>query len=131
MKTKNYLANCFLLLIPLILWNVALINYLPKKYRADSFNNHIPLIIKYSENGIRLILFILPVFMILSLKTNLQKIGFSMYILGIILYFSSWLLVIINPDSSWSQSLIGFMAPAYTTILFFVGIGLIGNKAFF
>ena len=131
MKIKNYLANCFLLLIPLILWNIALIDYLPKKYGIDVFNKNIPVIIKYSENGIRFILFTLPVFMILSLKTNLQKIGFSMYILGIILYFSSWLLVIINPDSSWSQSLIGFMAPAYTTILFFVGIGLIGNKAFF
>lgn len=69
--------------------------------------------------------------MILSLKTRRQKTGLLIYLIGLTLYFSSWIIVIINPESNWSKSPIGFMAPAFTTIVWFVGIGLIGNKAFF
>lgn len=130
MKIKKYLLNCFLLLIPLFLWNIILVGYLPKGYSPDIFWKDIPNFVSYSENILRIVLFILPIIMIFSLKTKLQKIGFSIYLIGLIVYFSSWILVIINPESNWSQSLIGFMAPAYTTIIFFVGIGLIGNKAF-
>jgi hypothetical protein len=34
------------------------------------------------------------------------------------------------PQSAWSQSVFGFMAPAYTTIIWLVGIGLIGQSLF-
>ncbi|MGB4971983.1 MAG: hypothetical protein WBO32_04950, partial [Cyclobacteriaceae bacterium] len=131
MKSRKYLLNCFLLIIPLIVWNIILIDYLPKSYSPDVFDKDIPKLVSYSENFIRFILFALPVFMVLSLKSRLEKIGFIAYCLGLILYFSSWIIMIFNPESNWSQSLIGFMAPAYTTIIFFVGIGLVGNKAFF
>lgn len=131
MKIKNYLLNCFLLLIPLFLWNIILVGYLPKSYSPDIFWKDIPNWIGYSENILRIVLFVIPLLMIFSLKTRLQKIGFGIYLVGIIIYFLSWILVIINPESNWSQSSIGFMAPASTTIIFFVGIGLIGNKAFF
>lgn len=131
MKIKKYLLNCFLLLIPLFLWNIILVGNLPKSYSPDIFWKDIPKFIGYSENILRIILFVLPVIMIFSLKTRLQKIGFITYLSGLILYFSSWIIMIISSESNWSKSLIGFMAPAFTTIIFFVGIGLIGNKAFF
>ena len=123
--------NCFLLLIPLLLWNIILVDYLPKSYSPDFFLKDIPDFVAYSENTLRFIVFIFPIIMILSLKTRLQKIGFLSYLIGMILYFSSWIIMIVRPESSWCQSLIGFMAPAFTTIIWFVGIGLIGNKAFF
>jgi hypothetical protein len=131
MKNKAYLLNCFLLLLPIILWNIILIDYLPKSYSTAIFDNNIPKLISYSEIILRFILFALPIFMKLSIKTKLQKIGLLAYCIGLILYFSSWIIMITNPQSDWSQSQIGFMAPAYTTLLFFIGIGLIGNKAFF
>lgn len=131
MKIKKYLFNCFLLLIPLFLWNILLVDYLPKCYSPEVFWKDIPNLVGYSENTLRTIVFVFPVIMILSVKTRIQKIGFSIYLIGLVIYFSSWLMVIIAPESSWSQSLIGFMAPAFTTIIWFVGIGLIGNKSFF
>jgi len=131
MKIRKYFLNCFLLLIPIIIWNITLIDYLPIGYNSDIFDKDIPKFVSYIENFIRFLLFALPIFMILSLKSRLQKIGFLTYLIGLILYFSSWHIMIIMPESNWSQGIIGFMAPAYTTIIFFVGIALIGNKAFF
>jgi len=131
MKIKKYLLNCFLLLIPLFLWNIILFDFLPKSYSPDVFWKDIPNLVGYSENILRIIVFVIPLVMVLSLKSRLQKIGLSIYFIGLILYFSSWIILIISPESNWSQSLIGFMAPAFTTIIWFIGIGLVGNKAFF
>ena len=127
---KKYLLNCFLLLIPLFLWNIILAGYLPYYYGREFFDNGIPILVSYSENILRIIVFAIPLFMVLSLRTRTQKIGLFIYLVGVGLYFSSWLLVIFIPESDWSQSLIGFMAPAYTTIIWFIGIGLIGQKAY-
>ena len=96
----------------------------------DFFWNDIPVFIGNVENILRIVVFILPLLMILSLKTKIQRIGFVLYILGIIIYFLSWAVQIYLPDGLWSKSILGFMAPAYTTIIWFVGIGLIGNKSF-
>jgi len=131
MKVRKYILNCFLLLIPIFLWNILLVGYLPKTYSPDIFWKDIPNWIGYSENILRIIVFVFPAFMILSLKSRIQKVGFGIYLVGIIIYFLSWVFAILYPQSNWSTSLIGFMAPAYTTIFFFVGIGLIGNKTFF
>lgn len=57
--------------------------------------------------------------------------GFRIYVFGTIVYFVSWLALIIDPTSSWSQSLAGFMAPAYTPLVWLIGIALIGNQSFF
>jgi hypothetical protein len=131
MKIKKYLSNCFLLLIPLFLWNIILVDYLPKPYSPEIFWKDIPKLIGYSENILRIIVFALPVIMIFSIKTRLQKIGLGIYLVGILIYFMSWTMMIIYPQSNWSTSLFGFMAPAFTTLIFFIGIGLIGNKAYF
>lgn len=130
MKIKTYLLNCFLLLIPLFLWNVILVDFLPKAYSPDVFGKDIPNWIGYSENILRVIVFALPIIMVFSLKAKLQKVGFLIYLVGIVTYFLSWIVVILYPQSDWTTSLIGFMAPAFTTIFFFIGIGLIGNKSF-
>lgn len=131
MKVRKYIQNCFLLIIPILLWNVFLVDYLPNSYSPNFFWKDIPSIIGISENILRIIVLASPAFMILSLKTKSQKIGLIIYILGLLLYFLSWILVIVYPQSNWSTSLIGFMAPAFTTLIWFVGIGLIGNKSYF
>lgn len=131
MKVKKYLCNCFLLLIPILLWNVLLFPYLPEAYGPDIFWKDIPKTITYGENSLRVAVFALPAIMMLSLKTPLEKLGFRMYVIGVLIYFLSWLLLIIYPKSTWSTSLIGFLAPAFTPIFWLIGIGLIGNKAFF
>jgi len=130
MKIRKYLSNCFLLLIPLFLWNIILVDYLPKSYSPEIFWKDIPKWIAYSEHVLRIIVFAFPIIMIFSLKTRVQKIGFGIYLVGILIYFLSWTATIIYPQSNWSTSLVGFMAPAFTTLIFFIGIGLIGHKAY-
>lgn len=54
-----------------------------------------------------------------------------LYLAGTIIYFMSWLLLIYYPESAWSQSVFGFMAPAYTPLLWLIGIGLVGKSFYF
>lgn len=128
---RKYLLNCFLLLIPVLLWNVLFIGYLPPAFDPEVFWNDIPSSISYSENILRIAMFVLPAFMVLSVKTRREKVGLGIYLVGVSVYFLSWVLLIVDPSSTWSTSWIGFTAPAYTTIIWFTGIGLIGNRAFF
>ena len=128
-KFGKYFLNCFLLLMPIYIWNLIFMDSLPNYYSNATWDD-IPLGIAYSENILKAIVFILPFIMMFSLKSKTQKIGFGLYIVGIIVYFLSWTAQIYFPESSWSKSLLGVMAPAYTTIIWFVGIGLIGKNSF-
>jgi uncharacterized membrane protein YsdA (DUF1294 family) len=126
---KDYLLNCFALLLPIFLWNIVLYDSLPDKYGA-SFDEGIPEVILWSEAILRVAVFALPVFMKLSLKTRRQKFGFTLYLIGTLIYFSSWLMLILYPDSNWSSSTLGFTAPAYTPLFWLAGIGLVGKESF-
>lgn len=112
------------------MWNILLVKYLPRGYSPEIFWKDIPPLIKYSENISRIIVFVLPALMMLSFETRNQKIGIRTYVIGLILYFVSWGVMIIYPESLWSTSQIGFMAPAFTTIIWFIGIGMVGRKSF-
>ena len=103
---------------------------LPRGYSRELFEIDIPPIIGTTENILRIIVFFLPLLMQLAIKIASQKIGLGIYLAGLTIYFLSWIMQIHYPYSTWSSSLFGFMAPAYTTIIWLVGIGLIGNKLF-
>jgi hypothetical protein len=96
----------------------------------EYFWKDIPIAIGLPEKIFRIIIFCLPLIMSLSLETKIQKIGLIIYLIGLIVYFLSWTLQIYLSESFWSKSLLGFMAPAYTTIIWLVGIGLVGTKNF-
>ncbi len=126
----QYALNCFILLIPIFLWNILFATSLPRGYSMEFFWKDIPPIVGTTENILRIIAFFLPLLMPLTIKTTSQKIGLGIYLAGVAIYFLSWIMQIYYPDSTWSSSLFGFLAPAYTTIIWFIGIGLIGNKLF-
>ena len=88
-KIGKYFINCFLLLIPIFIWNIIFVNSLPKWYSSAVFWKDIPSIVGYSENVLRIIVFVLPIVMMLSLKTKSQKTGFTIFLVGIVLYFMS------------------------------------------
>jgi hypothetical protein len=67
----------------------------------------------------------------LKISTNTQKKGFALYAAGTLLYFTSWLMLIYFPNSMWSKSVFGFLAPAYTPLFWLIGIGFIGNALHF
>ena len=129
-RIPGYLVSCFILLIPIFLWNLIFASKLPEPYQMNNFWSNVPKVIGISENILRVIVFLLPLLLKLEINESRQKIGLLIYMIGICLYFISWLMQIYFPESSWSRSVFGFVAPAYTTIIWLVGIGLIGNSLF-
>lgn len=128
---KKYLLSCFLLTIPVLVWNIVFANKLPKDFQPEVFSKDIPAFVKYGENISRVIVFMFTALMPLSISGKAQKQGILIYTGGILLYFCSWLALIYFPYSGWSNSAAGFMAPAYTPLFWLIGIGLTGNSFYF
>ena len=127
----SYLLNCLLLLLPIMAWNLIFASKLPWAYSEEVFSKNIPSFIASGENIFRLIVFILPVLMPLRIEMQSQKFGLWLYIAGTAIYFVSWLAQMYFPQSAWSLSAWGFLAPAYTPLIWLVGIGLIGSAFYF
>lgn len=128
---KKYLLNCFILVVPVLIWNILLTDKLPKAFQPDIFLKDIPVHITYGENIFRVLIFALMLFMPLKIVSPVQKQGQAIYIIGLIIYFGSWLMLMFAPESQWSKSLFGFMAPAYTPLFWLGGIALIGDSSYF
>jgi hypothetical protein len=130
-KVFGYLRNCFWLLLPILAFNLLFMRQLPAAYQMDIFWKDIPKAISVPENLLRSLVIILPVFMRLRVSTPGQKLGLGLYVTGLLVYFGSWAALIAAPQSAWSRSAIGFLAPAYMPILWLTGIGMIGDEAHF
>ncbi len=126
----KYALNCFILVIPVFLWNILFATSLPRGYSMEFFWKDIPPIVGTTENILRIVAFFLPILMPLAIQSSQQRIGLGIYLAGMTIYFLSWVLQIYLPESAWSSSLFGFLAPAYTTAIWFIGIGLIGDRLF-
>ena len=127
-RTLGDLANCFWLLVPILLFNLALARRLPAAYQPAIFWRNIPSAISLPESIFRALVMVLPVFMRLQLSTPSQKLGLGLYAAGLLIYFASWLVLIAVPHGAWAASAAGFLAPAYTPALWLAGIGLIGRE---
>ncbi|MCW4039882.1 MAG: hypothetical protein NWE83_03905 [Candidatus Bathyarchaeota archaeon] len=117
--------NCLWLMIPILAWNAAFSSKLA--HPAFKFDEAVPKRILMLENVLRGSVTILPLFMPLRWDTPQSKIGIAVYLVGLVVYFASWAPLMIKPASAWSNSLLGFLAPAYTPLLWLVGIMLISG----
>jgi hypothetical protein len=130
-RFKKYFFNCFLLTIPILLWDYIFTDKLPKAFQPEIFWKDIPFFLTYIENISRIIMFILIPLMPLKISTAIQKKGFVLYVVGSLLYFASWLVLMYFPNSIWSKSVLGLLAPAYTPLFWLIGIGFVGDSLFF
>lgn len=128
---KKYSFNCFLLMLPILVWNLLLTHKLPVEFQSEEFWSKIPPFLAYGENISRIMVFMLALLMPLNFSTPRQRMGILLYSGGTILYFISWLILIYYPESNWSKSVWGFMAPAYTPWVWLTGIEFIGNSFYF
>ena len=119
-----------MLLVPALAWNLALMDQLPPALSRATFWQDIPVFLASVENVARAALFALPFLMPLELATPIQRRGLALFIVGTLVYFASWLALIMWPDSAWSESAVGFTAPAYTPSLWLLGLALIGRRLF-
>ncbi len=128
---SSYVLNCFLLLVPILAWNAILASKLPIAYQAETFDKDIPSAATLGENLFRSLVMFLPLLMPLSFSSRSQKLGLYIFIFGMLIYFLSWTVLIVFSNSVWSMSAAGFLAPAYTPLIWLVGIGLIGTQLYF
>lgn len=129
--SKHYFLNCFILVLPIVLWNMLLTDHLPEDYQPDVFSKDIPSFLIYGEQVSRVIIFLLAFLMPLDVRSKIQKFGLYIYIMGLLLYFASWMPLIYFPNSGWSNSALGFSAPAITPAGWLTGICLMGNSYYF
>lgn len=126
MRIEFRLLNCFLLMLPLLLWNIILGPRLTDPRVAS--DSHSPAWILIAENITRLGVFVLPLLIPLQLKGLSSKAGMAVYAIGTLIYFASWLPFLLAPGSAWSNSTPGLLAPRLTPFLAFLGIALIGQS---
>jgi hypothetical protein len=130
LDVQRYLLSVGLLALPIFLWNAAFTRFLPSTFAMAEFWRDIPTPLAYLENSFRLIVSALPFLMPLELTSPLQRKGLLFYSVGIALYFGSWVALMNAPHSPWATSAIGFLAPAYTPVMWLVGFALLGQRLY-
>jgi hypothetical protein len=124
---RRYLVSCFLLLLPILIWNLLLAAALPPAFQSAEFWRAIPRWVSVPENVLRSLVFLLPLLMPLELASGPQRRRLAMFAAGTAVYFASWVALIAWPDSAWSTSAAGFLAPAYTPALWLCALGLLAD----
>jgi hypothetical protein len=127
-RIRRYAVSCFLLLLPALLWNLLLTDRLPPAFQRAEFWREIPRWVSVPENVLRSLVFLLPLLMPLELATPGQRRRVALFAAGTAVYFASWVALIAWPDSAWSTSAAGFLAPAYTPALWLCALGLWADR---
>lgn len=103
---------------------------LPRTFRQEVFWDGIPWALMAAENTFRVMVFALPFLMPIRLDGKASRRGSLLFLIGLLVYVASWLLLIFSPDSVWSRSAAGFLAPAYTPALWLGGLAQIGQRLY-
>jgi hypothetical protein len=118
--------NCFWLLIPAFVWNIALASRLAQAGSATDAG--VPQPVLAAEWALRIAVLAWPLFLPLRWDRQPGRTGLVVYCLGMLVYFASWLPLIFLPESNWSESAAGLLAPAYTPLIWLSGIALVGGS---
>ncbi len=117
------IQNRFWLLVPVLVLDLALTGRLPPPLAPGSAAPQLPAWLGVAEWGLRIVVLGLPLLMPLSLRTPGARPGLVVYGVGLAAYVAAWVSVVWAPTSAWSTSAVGLSAPAWTSILFLVGVG--------
>jgi len=119
------MSNCFLFFIPILVFNVIFFKKLPSHYLKNISH---PIIIM--ETITRIITIALSIVMAINIQNKTGKIGLMIYIIGFIIYFTSYFIEIYLPNTLFSRKIIFVLSPYWTSVIWLIGIGLIGNRLF-
>ena len=119
------MSNCFLLFIPILVFNILFFKKLPSYYLKNISH---PIII--AETITRIITIAFSMIMAIDIKNKTGKIDLIIYIIGIIIYFTSYFIEIYAPNTLFGKNIIFILAPYWTSVIWLIGIGLVGNRLF-
>lgn len=128
---KVILTNGFIPFIPILIWNILFVKYLPAAYNPKTFDNGIPKFVLVGEGIFRIMIFLMPFFIKVNVSSDIGKIGLIIFLFGVLIYFTSWILIIKKTDSKWCNNIIGFTAPAHTIIIWLIGFSLMAESYYF
>jgi len=118
----KYINNCFLFFIPILVFNILFFKKLPSHYLRNISH---PIIIL--ETITRIITTVFSIIMTINIQ---NKIGLIIYIIGSVIYLSSYFVEIYFPDTLFGRNIIFILAPYWTSVIWLIGIGLVGNRLF-
>lgn len=127
---RTLARNGFLLMVPVMIWDSLLATSLPPVYGNSAEWGAAYPGLATGESLSRWLVVLLPVLMPITLATRRQRIGFVVWTAGTAAYFTAWIAVIAWPDSAWSRSAIGYLAPAYLALPWLVGIGMMSDRLY-
>jgi hypothetical protein len=122
--------NGFLLMVPVMIWDSLLTAALPAAYGNNNEWQAGNPGLATAENLFRWLVVLLPILMPLGLASRRQRAGLAFWTVGTLTYFASWVAVIAWPESAWSLSAFGFLAPAYLAFPWLVGIGMMSERLY-
>ena len=117
-----------MLTVPILVWNVVCTRFLPPALASNEFSRDIPPLVMYGETTLRIVVMVLSFLMPLDVATGAQRRGLLLFAVGTMFYVLAWVPLMIAPQSGWSTSWLGFVAPAYTPIVWLTGLGLVGRR---
>jgi hypothetical protein len=126
MRLAFHPVGCYLLILPLVAWNLVLAPRLTDSRLTSDANS--PAWLLAAETVGRVLVFAMPLLMPLRLRDPSNKAGLAIYLAGTVAYFASWLPLMLSPASAWSISPAGLLAPRLTPLLPFLGIAMIGGS---
>ncbi len=126
----RYLLSCGLLTVPILVWNAAFTRFLPPALGSMEFWRDIPPLVVHGENSLRFALVVLPFLMPLDVATIAERRRLALLVVGTLVYFAAWIPLIAVPQSGWSTSRLGFLASAYTPLIWLTGLGLVGRRLY-
>jgi len=121
----KYINNCFLFFIPILIINILFFKKLPSYYLKNISH---PIII--AETITRIITIAFSMIMAIDIKNKTGKIDLIIYIIGIIIYFTSYFIEIYAPNTLFGKNIIFILAPYWTSVIWLIGIGIVGNRLF-
>jgi hypothetical protein len=119
------ILNCFWLTVPVLLWNAVFSPKLPPGYSSDA---RVPRTVLTLEHALRVLVFGLTILLPLRVDDWYSRVGFVLYVAGVLIYFASWIMQIYFRDTWWSRTAPGILSPAYTPLIWLAGIALIGHS---
>ena len=121
----KYINNCFLFFVPLLVFNILFFKKLPSHYLKNISH---PIIT--AETITRIITIAFSMIMAINIHGKIGKIGLIIYIIGIIIYCTSYFIEIYFSDTLFGRNIILVLAPYWTSVIWLIGIGLLGNRLF-
>ncbi|MCP4132838.1 MAG: hypothetical protein GY754_17870 [bacterium] len=120
------LLNCFIIIIPILIWNAVFASKLPEYMKQEVAG--ISRFVLIAEHVFRVPVFMFPLLIPLTHNTSLSQWGLMLASAGTIIYFLSWIPLLYFSRSEWTKKLFIRVAPAYTPLLPLAGIALIGHS---